>query len=377
MVQSRAKTILVVEDNQAMNAAISDILELHNYNILSAGDGGEALALMQRQRPDMVLCDIMMPNMDGLTLLRHTRSDEFLRTVPFIFLTARSSTQDKRHAKSIGIDDYLVKPVDTQDLLLSVENVLRREENVLIQMDRQMDRLRTQIVSALQHEFRTPLTFILGYAELLAESPPETIDVDTLRSSTAAILEGANRLRMMIEKFLLLADMQHRRELPGPLGFVDTMALLAGAAQAHAKAAEEAGLTISLNYDTDDLEMEYPSVQADSVYVRAAIDQLVVNAIQYRRADSKSIQLTITIVDGYLGLNVIDDGCGIPATELEQLRNPFVQVDRDNRVTPGIGLGLALANQIARLHGGDIQIQSQEGQGSTFTLWLPYSPKGG
>ncbi|MBI3959444.1 MAG: response regulator [Chloroflexi bacterium] len=366
MVQNKTKTILVVEDNQLMNAAICEILDLEHYNVFGAGDGVEALALMRQQHPDVVLCDIMMPRMDGYTLLQHTRSDEQLRTVPFIFLTARSSTEDRRQAKRIGIDDYLVKPVDTQDLLLAVSNILRREDNALQQAERQVEQLRTQIVSALQHEFRTPLTFILGYAELLAEIPPEGVDVETLRASIAAILEGGRRLQDLIEKFLFLADMQHRRELPASLAAVDTVALLAAQAQTYSKPAQEAGLAFTLDCEVDD-----PTVLGEPTYIREALGRLIENAIQYRRAASARIRLSISALDGYLGLRVSDDGCGIPADKLAALRSPFAQIDREERVVPGIGLGLALVNHIARLHGGQLQIESEEGQGSTFTLWLP------
>lgn len=362
----RTKTILVVEDNQAMNSAICDILDMNDFHVTTASDGVEGLASMQQKRPDLVLCDIMMPRMDGYALLQHTRSDEQLRTVPFIFLTARSSAQDRRQAKRIGIEDYLIKPVDSQDLLLAISNVLRREEYAISQAEKQVARLRTEIVSALQHEFRTPLTFILGYAELLAESPPESVDIETLRASTSAILEGGRRLQNMIEKFLLLADMQHRQELPDSVTAVDTVTILAELAQHFDSEAREAGLKFSLTSEIDDT-----SIMAEVAYLRIAFERLIENAIQYRREKSARIDLSVIAIEGYLGLQVADDGRGIPAESLAALRSPFAQIDRDNRVTPGAGLGLALVSTVARLHGGYLQIESKEGQGSTFTLWLP------
>jgi len=366
MNSGRKKTILVVEDNQAMNSAICDILEMSDFRVLTASDGVEGLDIMQQQRPDLVLCDIMMPRMDGYALLQHTRADEQLRTVPFIFLTARSSVQDRRQAKRIGIEDYLIKPVDSQDLLLAISNVLRREEYAISQAEKQVDRLRAEIVSALQHEFRTPLTFILGYAELLAESPPESVDIETLRSSATAILEGGRRLQDMIEKFLLLADMQHRQELPDSVTAVDTLVLLAELAQHFDSEARKAGLNFSLTS-----EMDHTSILAEPAYLRIAIERLIENAIHYRREKSARIDLSVVAIEGYLGLQVADDGRGIPAQELAALRSPFAQIDRDNRVAPGAGLGLALVNTVARLHGGYLQIESEVGQGSTFTLWLP------
>ncbi|MFZ1754370.1 MAG: response regulator [Caldilineaceae bacterium] len=362
----RSKNVLVVEDNMAMNLAICDILEMNGYTVRTASDGMEGLALMKEHRPDVVLCDIMMPRMDGYTLLNQTRSDEQLRTVPFIFLTARSSAQDRRQAKSIGIEDYLIKPVDAQDLLLSISNVLRREEHLFYQAERQAEELRSQIVSALQHEFRTPLTFILGYAELLAESQAGSVDLETLRTSATAILEGGRRLQDMIEKFLLLADMQQRRELPESTTQIDALILLAETAQRFEIKAKSANLAFGLESTPD-----HTTVLAEPTYVRAALDRLIENAIQYRKPTSSRILLSVVAIDGYLGLQVQDDGRGIPANAMDSLRNPFAQVDRENRDLPGIGLGLAQVRNMARLHGGYLQIESEEGMGSTFTVWLP------
>jgi len=342
---------------------------MRDFNVLTASDGVNYMEIMKQRRPDVVLCDVMMPRMDEYSLLQNTRSDEYLRTIPFIFLTARSSARDKRHAKGIGIDDYLVKPVETEDLTLAISNVLRREENILAQTKRQIDLLHNKIINALQHEFRTPLAFILGYAELLADGSTEELDVETLRTATDAILEGGWRLQSMIERFLLLADLQNRRQLPNTGSIVEVTALMTAQTHRFSNEAAEAGLVVSLECDVDD-----PTVLGDSIYIEEAIKRLVENAIQYRREESIRIQLVVLAEDSYLGVCVRDDGQGIPADKLAVLRNPFEQVDREDRAQPGIGLGLALVQQVARLHGGYFQIDSNEGEGSTFTLWLPLPP---
>ncbi len=154
----------------------------------------------------------MMPRMDGYTLLQHTRADQSLRMLPFIFLTARTLTEDQKRAKGIGIEDYLTKPVDESHLIMAIQNVLRRRTLMEEDTQRQMDALHTEIIGLLQHEFRTPLTFILGYAEYLQESTADNIDIESLRASAAAILNGGYRLQRLIETFLRSADLQ-RREL--------------------------------------------------------------------------------------------------------------------------------------------------------------------
>jgi signal transduction histidine kinase len=358
--------VLVVEDNPAMNNAICDILELNSYRVHSANNGQEALDYLQTERPDVILCDIMMPQMDGYTLLRHTRADERLRTLPFIFLTARSSEDDRRQAKTIGIEDYLVKPVDPEDLTIAVENALRRSRNLAIETQSQMDSLRNQIVRTLQHEFRTPLTFILGYAEYLAEIADDQIDLETLKLSTHAILEGGHRLQDLVEKFLLLADIQYRQHLPGREEHLSAHQMLKNAASNLTKAATEVSMEIIVE----------PAPEADTIigeisYLYKAVIHMVENSIQYRRPQSKYVWLSIATAENYIGLRVADDGKGISPATLQLLQRPFEQVKRNDRTVPGAGLSLALIQHIARLHGGYLEIESEEGKGSTFTLWLP------
>jgi signal transduction histidine kinase len=358
--------ILVVEDNLAMNNAICDILELNHYQVCSASNGKEALQILRDERPDVVLCDIMMPQMDGYTLLRHARADDRLRTLPFIFLTARSSPEDKRQAKSIGIEDYLVKPVDPEDLIVAVENTLRRSRNLAHEAQLQMDDLRNQIVRTLQHEFRTPLTFILGYAEYLAEVTDDTIDLETLKVSTDAILEGGHRLQDLIEKFLMLADIQHRQQLPGKAEQVSAHQLLRNAASTMTKAAADANLQIIIEPQVDN-----DHIKGEVKYLHKTVLYLLENSIQYRRQQSQSIWLSVVQTESYIGLRVKDESRGIPSDTLAKLNRPFEQVARDDRTTPGAGLSLALIQHTARLHGGYVEITSQVGIGSEFTIWLP------
>lgn len=359
-------TILVVEDNAAMNNAICDILELAEYEVISAENGQEALEILRRRRPDLVLCDIMMPQMDGYTLLRHTRADERLRTLPFIFLTARSSDQDKRQAKTIGIEDYLVKPVEPEDLVLAVNNVMRRVQYLAQEAQGQMDDLRSQIVRTLQHEFRTPLTFILGYAEYLAEISQEQVDIDTLRLSTSAILEGGHRLQDLIEKFLMLSDIQFRPQLASSLELIDPVQIFRGVQGVTEASAAQAGLEVAV-----DLSKAKYQIAGEAKYLHKAILLMVENSIQYRRPDSRQVALRVVEDANHVGLQVVDDGRGISPEQVERLNQPFEQLDRDDRTIPGAGLSLALVRHIARLHGGHMSIESALGQGSVFTLWLP------
>ncbi len=359
-------TILVVEDNVDLNMAICEILESYAFIAHSAKDGYEALDWLKDHKPDMILCDIMMPGMDGYTLLKHARADTELRTLPFIFLTARTSVADQRLAKEIGIEDYLTKPVDSNDLIAAINNALRRRQIMHDEMQRQMNGLRDRIVAILQHEFRTPLTFILGYSEYLLDVTKEEASSDELRTSATAILDGGRRLQQLIETFLLLAELQNRTLKPEDVTRTDPMELMGETLQEFNKRLADAGLVGELHAST-----EAVAIYADSEMLREALRRLLDNTIRYRRPDSKKIWLSVEHLSTYVGLRVRDEGRGIPPDMVERFATPFEQVDRDNRTEPGAGLSLALIRHVAHLHGGSLEIESQYGKGSTFTLWVP------
>ena len=119
-------TILLIEDNASMRRNISQILTLENYRTLTAADGPAGLELARSEKPDLILCDIMMPRMDGYEVLAQLRADAATSALPFIFLTAKGDMPDLRIGMALGADDYLTKPVTRLDLLDAVKTRLQR-----------------------------------------------------------------------------------------------------------------------------------------------------------------------------------------------------------------------------------------------------------
>lgn len=371
---SENEFVLVVEDNQDLNLAICEILASHRYRVESAVNGKEALERIKHARPDVILCDIMMPKMDGYTLLKHTRANPDLRTLPFIFLTARTSQADQREALTIGIEDYLTKPVDEQDLVLAIQNALRRHTLMEQEMHKQMDALRAQIVGILQHEFRTPLTFVLGYAEYIQDilrgsTDPDNIgsyiEPDELQTAIKGILEGGYRLQRLIEGFLLLAELQNR-SVSENMAHLQATTLLGEISQEMQAQCTEANLDLLVKFPDDEIWLT-----CERDLITESLKRLIDNSIRYRRPESTTISLTILNPKGpYVGISVEDDGMGIPVATIERLSRPFEQGDRSDRTEPGAGLSLAMIQHIAMLHGGKLEIDSVEGLKTTATLWI-------
>lgn len=358
-------SILVVEDSPDLNLALCEILESYGYEVRSALNGEAALGVLREHTPDVILSDIMMPVMDGYELFQHVRADDALRMTPFIFLTARTEAEERRYARGLGVEDYLTKPVDEGELLLSIQGVLRRRRIVREEMERQLDMLRSRMIGLLQHEFRTPLTFVLGYAEYLLQTTEVEVDLDDLRSSASAILEGGRRLEALIESFLLLAELQNRKLKAEALSQVTARGLWRESATALRSRLAEAGLTVEVAAKNGSAV-----VTGDLQLLGEALRRLLDNAIRYRRAGSRRIRLEVVREGIYVGLRIRDDSAGMTPGQVERLTDPFARAG-NQRAPSSTGLSLALVDHIARLHGGSFELESELGRGTTATIWLP------
>lgn len=366
---SQQHSILVVEDEVELNAAYCEILAAAGFCVQAALDGEEALECLQQWTPDAILCDIGMPGMDGYVLLQHIRASPQWRTLPFVFLTGHTLPAAQVRARMIGIEDYLTKPVDNESLVVAIQYALRRQQQLKAEMQQQVSSLHHRIVGLLQHEFRTPLTFIIGYAEYLMDTSAADLDRETLRVSAAAILDGGRRLQQLIESFLLLADLQNNTLLPSTLRPLPALQLLHTTSLSYETYLTAANLTPIISEQNSTAR-----VNGVEALVGEALRCLFDNAICHQRPESAHLWLSVEVATPYVGFRIRDEGISIPQARLEQLVHPFEQLDQGPYIQPGVGLSLALAAHIAGWHGGKLEVTSEEGHGSIFTLWLPAAP---
>lgn len=366
---SRAR-ILIVEDDLNLLEGIRTVLELEDYEVLSSENGEHALEILSQNinnPPDLIVSDIMMPRIDGMQLLNQVRKRAEWVGIPFIFLTARSEKSDVIQGKRLGVDDYLVKPFDADDLLLAIESRLNRHKILKKAQNDEITDLKRKILTILNHEFRTPLTFLVAYTDMLNE---QNADLDD-ESDTAIFLRGINvgavRLRRLIENFIYLVEME----------------------TGDAKRIFEMRKTVLSNYNdllnaarTQWLENtpnrqchivvgdDLPPIVTDPVYLNVAILQLLDNAAKFSEED-KPITLSAALVDGKIEISVADQGRGISPSEQERIWEPFYQIDRAIYEDQGAGSGLAIVRGIVMLHNGEVHVESKHNVGSNFKILLP------
>jgi signal transduction histidine kinase len=370
MPRSQEATLLVAEDNLTHSRTLADVLTKQGYHVLNARNGVEALELLRTHLVNLVLTDVVMPELDGYGLLQTMRADPRLYHLPVVFVTGYATPEDRRKAKEYGVEDYLVKPLDETELLATVRNILARRMTLEESYQRQVDAVRSQILGLVQHEFRTPLTFVMGYAEFLqqalSEDAGETgLQRADLQRSVEAILEGSRRLHHVIESFLMLAGLSTRPLDPGDLYPIDPTALWRECVAARRVELDRAHLQVVLEEPPDPL-----IVFGVLELLREALMRLLDNAIRYRRSDSTTIWLATVSQPGYVGWMIRDQGVGIPPDLVNQIVQPFTRLPQSLAGGHGIGLGLTLAQRVAQLHGGALTVESREGSGSTFGLWV-------
>lgn len=193
-----------------MARAVELGLESAGHTVLAAADGLAGLALASG-KPDVILCDIEMPRLNGYAVLEALRQQPELRAIPFIFLTARSARSDQRKGMVLGADDYLTKPFEPHELIESIAGVLAKRESLSERLERYTDEYRREMAAPWAHELLTPLNGILGIAAMI-ESEAGSIQPADLRELARSISQSARRQQALARKLLQYFQLQQHRE---------------------------------------------------------------------------------------------------------------------------------------------------------------------
>ncbi len=360
------RTILLIEDDPDVRDNIQDLLTAEDYLVIPAADGREGLKEAHLRQPDLIICDVMMPDVNGYDVLRALRTEPDTMTIPFVFVTAKASRADQRAGMDLGADDYLIKPFTSEELLQTVRTRLERSEAQSYWYQERIEKLRSNLSRTLPHELRTPLSCILGYSEFLLEIC-DSVEPDELRSMLEEIQASGKRLERLVENYYLYAQLEisatdpiwRSSMLSQGLSHPDQVVVQAAAAVAenHRRAAD-----LQVN-------MAQGMARIQDVYLGKIVEALVDNAFKFSETGTPVRVAGLKDKDFYV-LEVSDQGRGMAEEQLRQV-GAFVQFDRDQYEQQGLGLGLSIARRLAELHQGTLRLESTPDEGTTVWTWLP------
>ncbi len=360
------KKLLIVEDEAAIRANILDLLKAQNFDLIAAENGTIGVEMALSHLPDLIICDVMMPELDGYEVLKTLRQHPLTATIPFIFLTAKADQADLRTGMSLGADDYLTKPFRSKELLQAIATRLEKQAVIEKQLAQKLNELRSNITLSLPHELRTPLNGIIGLSEIMiAEysslSPSESLEMlHDIRTS-------AKRLHRLIQNFLVYAELE--------LAATDSERVASfrnyKTHSAKSVIAEQAILQARAANREADLHLKLldADIQISPKYLKKLVEELLDNALKFSCAGTP---VTVSSVreNNFFILSICDQGRGMTTRQVDDV-GAYQQFERKLYEQQGSGLGLTIAIRLVKLHAGKLLIESILGQQTKVLVTLP------
>jgi signal transduction histidine kinase len=362
--------ILVIDDEQSIQEDIAQILELEGFAVVTAKNGQIGVDLALQEIPDVILCDVAMPDLDGYQVLERLHQDPVTQWIPFIFISARSSRSDLRLGMTLGADDYLTKPFTRLELLESIRSRIkkgRRYRDLLnqIQALQNASLLKDEFLIHASHDLRAPLT---------------NIKVAVLMLNQAETPEARQR-------YLSILEFECQRQTDLMADLLNWQRLEAGAHLFHSESIQpNAHFESLLNRFQARLESrqlhlkvevsgELPLLETDKNSLDQIVSELLHNACKYTPVGGEIVfQVTLkesSSKQGSMLSITVSNSTEIPQSALPHLFTPFYRIPGgDPEQQGGTGLGLALCQKLTEQIHGSLEVASQEGW-THFTLALP------
>ncbi len=371
--KNNMKKILVVDDSDYILESTSVLLTLEGYEVFTASNGQEGFQKALEILPDLILCDIQMPVMDGYTMLEKIRSNPQTESIPFIFLTAFGEKQNIREGMIRGADDYITKPFTHQEIVEALNTQWKKQELLHKQMKEKVQTVGKTITSSLPHEFRTVLNEVIGSAKIILSSY-DILNKEDILEIASDIVKSSNRLIKIIENFIIYTKIE---------AFANNLEMMSQLRMHHTDEpcaiVQDIATVKSVNYSREtDLIIEEChgnislEISSDSFY--KIVDELLDNAFKFSKNGQK-VRVSSGLEGNLAYFIISDQGRGISQEKLK-LIDTLTQFERDVYEQQGLGMGLIIAKRLVEVHGGKFEIKSEVNKGTTIKFWLHCIMKG-
>jgi len=358
----RLETILIIDDEVKLSAVLAENLEINGYRVLCAYDAKTGWEFAHAHLPDLILCDIEMPDMDGRRLLQELRADPELAHRQFVLMTGKESYANSRAAMDLGADDFLLKPFAPSELLRCVAARLKRAAFSRRINDRVLAELRLSLQPTLPHKLFTPLAGILGLTQLLEEGL-DSLPQEEIRQDLRDIHDASRQLHRSLRNYLLLMELESEG-LVRPSAWLDGETVVDGlnagintAGSRHRRIADI------------DRALTGASLRANLSDLGTVAEELVDNALRFSRQGTP-VNVRAWSDGAAVHFTVADAGRGMTACQLKQLA-AVQRLEGNLRGQQDLGFGLILVHRLVLHLGGELRIESEAGKGTTSHVSLP------
>ena len=362
--------VLIVDDEEDLVAMLAYNLGKKGYQISTAYNGFEAWEKIELERPDVLVLDLMMPDLDGWEVCRLVRRSQIkeINDIGILMLTARAMPEDRVYGLEIGADDYVTKPFSLNELVLRVEKLVGKRKSAH-QLKEEMDSLRSSIhkketdLKGVVHDLRNPLLSIGASAKRMLRRSQNEEELKIL----GMIYDSSVRLTGWVD------DTLSSSKLEAEIEEVDIQKLIQEVVNLLKEASEKKKIEICF-----DSSVSIPHIFCHGELMFRTIQNLLSNALKYTPNGGK-VDVTLTPYlqgkeGGFVEISIKDTGIGIWGDEIEKIFEPFYR-GRNNSTQAGTGLGLSFAKQAVEFHGGKILVQSEPQKGTIFSILLPVKRK--
>ncbi len=348
--RGRLPRILLAEDKDDLRGFIAGVLK-ESYIVDAAADGAEALALLEQNRPDLVLTDVMMPGTSGLDLCRAIKGNPSLRHIPVILLTARGEDEAALEGYEAGADDFVSKPFHTKVLQARILAHLKMRGLSLQLADQARLASAGTLAAGLAHEVKNPLNAAANAMKVLEKGGSSRVPNEKLMG---VALDALSRIDHIIS-----ALGAHARPADG-----DDLA------PCNVRTAVESTLDLLEHKLRDRVEVHQTYEITGAVYAPArAFNQVLLNLIDNAiQTEAKNIWIEVKENEGRALVTVGDDGPGVPPDLVQRIFDPFFTTRAEGE---GTGLGLHLSRRIAQECGGELRYEPRPGGGARFVMEIP------
>ncbi len=361
------KRILVIEDEPTVLENIIELLDSMDYDVAGAPNGRIGIESAIAHLPDLIISDIIMPEIDGYGVIKHIRANELTSSIPIILLTAKAELSDIRQGMGLGADDYLTKPFKPEELYKSVSTRLEKLDKITNKSQEMLQDLRLKIASTIPHELRTPLNGIMASTQILMEYY-DNMDEEEIKQLHRNIYNSSKRLQELVARYLYYSGIEllfynHDRQK-----LIMESAVPFNTSEVVTKSI----FLIARDYKREsDLKINLIDLKINILvdHFQNICTELFNNCVKFSKPGTP-IEIT-SVSDGkYYILKFKDYGRGMTNEQINQI-GAYMQFDRNIYEQQGSRLGLIITKRITQIYNGKLILDSDGKSYTEVSVLLP------